>query len=145
MVINNFSASWISFWGKKIYDAQGNSLSSIHYSKEVLPFAFERPKLRYNIIEESSNEKQPLVKEIHKAKLESLGWHLVGIPLNRNERWCIQRVQHKLIKSTNPLLNVYRKCSPIAGMKILYDEANLKIKLVAKSASPQGESEWLQV
>lgn len=133
---------------RRILDDLGSPIFTIHYSKERYAYCFKTPGLVYDIIDERKNEKNPVLKKVGISNLEKYGYAVIKIPLSKNERWGSNKLRFRLelIKLTNPLVSNFKKLnSDDSDVKIVVDEANLKIKMISNKINRRGETEWLDI
>lgn len=141
----NFTASFLSYVNKEILDESENPIFSVHYSKEVLPFVYQPPMIRFNIFEENALKK-PVIDKINVKTLASLGFCLVTIPIDKSKRWDSKvKKQVKLMDLRNPYVSSYKILKGDADLEILFDEANNRLKIKGLAINKFGETEWVNI
>jgi hypothetical protein len=143
---HNFTASFLKFMDKEILDDLGNSISTIAYKNKQYPLKFNPPTIVYDYLE-AEETKQSQIKEIKGIKaIEKLGFSLCTIIPPKEFGWKQSRQrQVVLLKIGSPEEKYAKKLATTQDCKILFDEANLKIKLISRRASPLGESAWIEI
>lgn len=148
----NFTASVLHFNKKKILDNSGSPIFSIDYVNEKYPLIFLPPRVKYNAIVVRKKAKAPILNKITDLnKLKALGFCLISVPLNAEQIWYPkQKTMCKLCRIGTLEEKSFTKLKMFPAGKdgnhhVIYDEANLIIKLVGLKASRIGESEWIQL
>lgn len=146
----NFTASFLSRFGREIRDSLGNTIQTISYSPQILNYRYHRPSIIFSILEGTKKMKEPVIKEIKNlADVDKLGYILVSVPISYGTGWVRgQKTIMKLFKKgtvgllPSSKINVMpRAVGQVHSVQV--DEANLLIRLIGPKASPTGIGPWL--
>jgi hypothetical protein len=145
--MNNFTASFLTHMNKKILDELGNPISTITYETKMYPLKYNPPTIVFDFLE-PEGVKQSVIKEIGLKALDKLGFCLCSRAPPKEWGWSKLMKQLYLLRIGSIEEKYAYKIKSTTNMKksiILFDEANLKIKLVSPRANPQGEGPWIDV
>lgn len=144
----NFTASWLTFYKRRIFDDLGNGIESMHYETTTYPFIYLKPIVTYDIIDKEKL-RMPVIIEIKDfKKLEKYGFKVISIPVNKEEAWMsLQKLRIALVRMNDPSSSIFKalKKSPDSATRVIVDEANLLIKLIGPKVNKKGESEWISI
>lgn len=143
----NFTASYLNFLDIKILDELGGDIFTLHYLREKYPYSFNKPALSYSIIDDSKQRKDPVLKTISLDALDKKGFCIIKIPLQKDEMWSKRiKYRHEIVKLNNPLSTHYRKLTNRdSQVTVVFDEANLRIRIVGEKVNQMGASQWLDL
>ena len=137
---------------KKIVDELENPIESIRYIKEIYPYKYKFPKIMYNVFEDLNADKNPIIRELRSIQeLNGVGFVLCSIPVPKSQRWYYHQMSRLVLRKIGSVgEKVAKKCNSLPNRKgdshkILYDAANLRIKLIGRRTNPSGESQWFKV
>jgi len=141
----NFTASFLKFMNKELFDELGNPISTIAYDDKIYPLKYSRPSIVYDYLE-TETQKQEVIKEIKSLKqVELLGYSLCSVLPPQEWNWKGKTKALVLIKAGTIDERYAKKLTDMRGSVVYFDEANLRIKLISPRASPTGEGAWLDV
>lgn len=143
----NFTASYLDSKKKRIYDELGNEIFTIGYDSLRYPFKITKPCISYNILQTKETEKTPIITTIKTVKeIEDKGFILCSVPLTKSQKWTNYNTMVALFRKGSYPEHLYKRLTglkDVAGIKVEYDEANLRIRVVGPKAGPTGEGPWL--
>lgn len=151
--MNNFTASYLKHFNRKILDEVGNDILTINYNNKILPYKYSRPKIYFNILEKTKPLKKPIMRLITMvAEIKKLGYVVCSVPVATNEKWFkMQRIKYVLFKEGSIEERSSSKPSSMFGAQLKeghaveHDEANGRVRLVGPKSGPMGEGPWLQL
>ena len=144
----NFTASFMKWNKSKLTDVFGGMVGNIDYSGEQMLLKYRKPTIIYDFTLQGAETKTPVLRDIKTAKeVEELGYYVCTIPPPKEWRWPNRRRAVVLIRKGSLDDKYAKRIVDITkpGVKCVYDEANLRIKLVGERTSPLGESQWFEV
>lgn len=148
----NYTASFLTFVEKKIFDELDLPILTIKYTPEVYPYKYFPPTITYNSLEIQEKEIEPIYKILNTIKeVEAAGLELISVAISKDMAW--------ITKSQRSMFALKRRGS-IPGptekkiivmpahqdaCKVQLDEANLKVRLVSRKAGPNGVGPWISL
>lgn len=148
----NFSASFLSFMNKKIFDELGHPIDTVSYETKKYPLSYHKPYIEFDILKKEKILKEPIIKNIREFKNveESLGFIVISVPISPGEKWFKgQRVMYLLVRKNSYEATKYRRTNYIEASKgqhyCEYDSANNRVRLVGAKAGRAGAGPWLEI
>jgi hypothetical protein len=149
----NFTAGYLAYFKKSIKDELGHPISTIKITPEKCPLKYCPPYIEYDILDNNDRKmKEPILHNIIDLKeIERMGYVVCSIELDKNSKWRPrQNCMYALFLKGSLQESQYKKLSILprgnkSYHKIVFDSANMIMKLVGQSAGPTGEGPWVEV
>ena len=142
---SNFCASYLKYIGSEIFDELGNPVNTICYTDEIYPVRYSKPSIIYDFLE-AEGEKKSIVKELKGIKhVEKLGYSLCSVMPPREWGWKGNAKAVILVKTGGVDERYAKRLKDMRNCVILFDEANLRLKLIGAKAGINGEGPWIDL
>ena len=148
--MKNFTSVYLKRLKRKLLDNYGNSIQSIKYSDDKNENYFMPPCIEYDLMEIKRQLKTPILRESRDVvELKEEGLVLCSVPVTESTKFYPKQQEFLFITrqeqapvgsiTINSMLGNNKK----AQHRLVFDEANRRVKLVGPGAGRLGEGPWI--
>lgn len=151
--MKNFTALYLHRLNRKLLDDSGVHIMTIKYSDEENDNYYIPPSLEYDIMEDKTRLKTPILRESKDLiELRESGIILCSQPVTTSTQFRKKQTEYLFLTKIGHvpigaiIVNTLNSNGNRKGQhRFIFDDANKIVKLAGPYAGPMGEGPWIQI